>query len=141
MAGRGTVLRVNVVADYKEFKGLTKRNNEFKFHVLKSLGRQARRWLQRSHWLKRRSKTTLQYNGVYKNSKGQYKVINRVTKFAQSIVFTSPPMNFFEFGRKFKGKDKERPRLILTGKFKRHLEANAGRYANTGILVALKKLS
>ncbi len=139
--GRGKFLRITVEVNFGFLADLVNRNTDFRVGVLYNIGRTARKYLQRSPWIRTQSPhKLLKFKGVNKDSVGKYKVRNVVTKGGKSIVFTSPPMNLFEFGREYEGKPKQPARLILTGKFRKYLERNVARLANAGIVKTLAKM-
>lgn len=140
--------------DYGVLENLIKRDVEFRIGTMYHLGKMSRHYLKRTPWLRTRGPGTLKYKGWGK--KGKYKIHNWVTKRGEKVIFTSPPLNLFEFGRNYKGVGtipyrklsatarkryiKEPGKNILTGKFKRYLERSVSRNANLSMIKAFKHM-
>ena len=143
-SSRGTVLRARVDLDYSDLiVGMMKRDFKFKTHVLGKIGKYSRLALQKG-WLSSESSIdSMLYKGFAKTRQGRYKVVNRYNR--RGIIFTSFPLNLFEFGRTYRGTGvdtspfarkrhvKEPARKILTVKFRNWLDAHVSGIANAAV--------
>ena len=132
---RGKVLNFTLGISIEGLLAFIKNNRDWRLTYLKALGRLARKKLGKGFLSQKGRPNRLMYKGLYKNKRGTYKIRNTVTSKVNGITFTSPPLNFFENGRVYKGvnggKDrKERPRKILTVQFKGVLNSNLQRWSD-----------
>jgi hypothetical protein len=154
---RGTVLRATAEIKFDELADFVNRDSEFRVETMYQIGRSARKYLINSGWLSTRSPfSLLKFKGFKKNKRGTWKIRNVVMKGGHKVVFTSPPLNLFEFGRTYRGTSTipnahvsrfarkryvtEPGRHILTGRFKDYLERNVSRLANIGMQIALNNM-
>lgn len=120
--------------DIEGLLAFIKNDKDWRLTYLKALGRLSRKQLAKNYLSQKGQPNKLMYKGLYKNKRGTYKIRNTVTKGVNAITFTSPPLNFFEFGRTYKGVNgvarKDPARKILTVQFKGMLQSNLQTWAN-----------
>jgi hypothetical protein len=122
MSRRASRLGFQIEMPGRNFYALFASLGDVRLNFLKSIGRDSRKMLQREFLSGPTSINRLTYDGLYKDSRGAYKVKNRILKGTKRIVLTSFPLNFFEHGRHYKSGYVDPPRRILKTKAKAKLE-------------------
>lgn len=127
IVSRGKALKMTLELEIEGLLALMKNSITWRAAYLAYLGNIARKALGRK-FLSSKGPNTLKYKGLGQNKAGGYKINNRIIKGVNAITFTSPPLNFFENGRTYKGLNgtsKTQPgRYIITKQFKGMMEAN-----------------
>lgn len=149
IVSRGKTLQMTLELNIEGLLALMKNSVDLRAAYLSYLGNIARKALGRK-LLSDKGPNTLNYKGLGQNKAGKYKINNRIIKGVNAITFTSPPANFFEWGRVYKaikktethpGRPKrvEKGRFIITRQFKGMMESNLQSWSDRAAADTIEK--